>query len=53
MYLTPWSRILGKLLVTQIIRNFQTFIEREGDVFTVGAYPEADETYPHPSTLFL
>ena len=53
MYVTPWSRILGKLLVAQIIRNFQTFIENEGSVFTVDTYPDADETYSHPSTLFL
>jgi len=53
MYVTPWSRILGKLSVAQIIRNFQPFIENEGIVFTVDTYPEADETYSHPSTLYL
>ena len=42
MYIMPWSRILGKLLVAQIIQNFQPFIENEGFVFTVDTYPEAD-----------
>jgi len=53
MYITPCSRILGKLLVAQIIRYFQPFIGNEGFVFTVDTYPEADKTYSHASTLFL
>jgi hypothetical protein len=53
MYVTPWSRILEKLLVPQIIQNFQPFIEKEDVVFTVDTYPEADETYSHHSTLYL
>jgi hypothetical protein len=43
IYVTTRSSILGKLLVAQIIWNFQPSIENEC-VFTEGTYPEAFHT---------
>jgi hypothetical protein len=28
VYVTPWKRVLKKLLVTQMLRNFPSFINR-------------------------
>jgi len=55
--LNPWSRVvLEKLIVTQLVKEFRTFMEPEVSLPcshepTTRPYP--DETSPHLHALFL
>jgi hypothetical protein len=56
---TMWSRVLhGKLIVSQLVKKFQSFMEPEGSVPcsqkpTTGHCPEPDKSSPLPPSYFL
>jgi hypothetical protein len=55
----PWNWFLfGKLVVAQLLKKSQHFMELEGSLpwseeSTTGSYPEPDESIPHPSSCYL
>jgi hypothetical protein len=57
MKLTPWSRVLEKLIVTHLVKKLPTVYgtQRFSIVYARaanGPYPETDESSPQLPTLF-